>query len=94
LALILSDRGRWIEQAIDSASVHQVSAHEAGEGEQTLDGCLRCIGEAQQQKRDEGDGDLDADGIFGHAEEVLDLQGLLDPAKEQLDTPYMLPLII
>ena len=37
---------------------------ETGEGEQALDGGLCGIGEAQEQKGDEGDRDLNAHGIF------------------------------
>ena len=40
------------------------------------------------------DPDLGFDGIFRGAEKSLDAQVLLDPFEEQLDTPYMLPLII
>lgn len=36
----------------------------------------------EEQKGDEGDGDLNAHGVFRRAEEVLDLEGLLDPAEE------------
>ena len=82
--MIFNDGRRRIEQAIDWASVHQVGAHETGEGEQALDGGLCGIGEAEEQKGDEGDRDLNAHGVFRGAEEVLDLEGLLDPAEEQL----------
>src|SRR5258708_35387289 len=47
--------------------------------------------EAEQEEGDERDGDLDADGVLGGAEEAGDLQGLLDPAEEQLYRPA--PLI-
>jgi hypothetical protein len=33
MSLILRDGRRWIEQAIDWASVHQVGAHEAGDAQ-------------------------------------------------------------
>ena len=73
--------GGRIEQAIDWASVHQVGAHETGEGEQPLDGRLHGIGAAQEQKGDEDNRDLNAHGVFRRAEEMLDLEGLLDPAR-------------
>ena len=44
----------------------------------------------QQQKSDQRDGDLDADGVFAGAEEAADLEDLLDPAEEQLDRPAAL----
>ena len=45
------------------------------------------MGQAQQQKGDECDRNLDADGVLGGADEAGDLEGLLDPAKEQFDGP-------
>src|SRR6201999_648641 len=36
---------------------------------------------------DEGNGDLDAYGILGDPDEASDLEGLLDPTEEQLDSP-------
>ena len=62
--MIFNDGRRRIEQAIDWASVHQVGAHETGEGEQALDGGLCGIGEAEEEKGDEGDRDLNAHGVF------------------------------
>ena len=75
------------DEAVDALSVHEVGAHEAGEGERGYDGFLRGLGEAEEQIGDQGDGDLDAHGIFADAEEVLDLEVLLDPPEEQLDGP-------
>ena len=70
--------------------MHKIGAHEPGEGERALDAVLGRLGEAQEQKGDEGNSDLDVHGILGGAEEAGDLEGLLDPAEEQLDGPAAL----
>jgi hypothetical protein len=80
-------RGWFIEQAVETSAVHEVDAHQPGEGERALDQALSRLCQTQQQKGDQRDGDLDADGVLGGAEEAGDLQGLLDPAEEQLDGP-------
>jgi len=46
--------------------------------------------QAQQQISDQDDGDLNAHNIFAGANEVFDLQGLLDPFKEQFNGPMTL----
>ena len=74
-------------EVVDASAVHEVGADQSGEGERAVDGSLSGLGQAQQQEGDEGDGDLDAHGVLTGAEEVADLQGLLDPAEEQLDSP-------
>src|SRR5260221_85627 len=67
--------------------MHQIEAHQAGKGERAESAFLRGLGEAQQEEGDEGDGDLNAHGIFAGADELSDLQRLLDPAEEELDGP-------
>ena len=86
------ERRRWLdlEQVVEAPAVHQIGADEPGEGERAGDRVLRCLGHAQQQKGDQGDGDLDAYGVFAGAEKAVDLEALLDPAKEQLDRPAAL----
>jgi hypothetical protein len=84
------DRGFAVEQAIERSAMHQVDPDQAGEGERAGDGLLPGLGQWQQQKDDQRDGDLDAHGIFAGAEEAADLEGLLDPAEEQLDGPAAL----
>src|SRR6516225_8555774 len=86
------DRG-WrlnLQQTVEAPAVHQICAHEAGEDERAGDRVLRGLGHAQQQKGDQSDGDLDAHGVFAGAEKAADLEGLLDPAEEQLDRPAAL----
>ena len=46
------------EQAVELPSMHQIGAHEAGEGERTGDRLLRRLRHPQQQKGDQRDGDL------------------------------------
>ena len=75
---------------MDRSEVHQICAHEAGEYEKACDCGLRGVCQAQQQIDDEGDGDVGAHGVLGAADEVVDLEGVLDPAEEQLDVPTLL----
>ena len=67
--------------------MHEVGPDEAGEGQWTAGGLGGCLRQAQQQIGDQGHGDLDTDGVLASAEEVFDLEGLFDPAEEQLDGP-------
>jgi len=86
---------RWEPETIgDRAPLHQIGLDEPGEGERAGDDPVGVVGEAQQHEGDQGDRDLNPNGVFRGSEEVADLQGLLDPPEEQLDTPYVLPLII
>ena len=50
--------------------VHDVEAHEAGEGLGPRDRCLGAMGGAQDEEGDQGDVDLDFDGVFADPEEV------------------------
>ena len=67
--------------------MHKIGLDEPGEGERALDNFVGIMRQAQQQKGDEGDCDLNANGVLGCPEEVADFQGLFDPSKEQLDGP-------
>ena len=75
------------DEAVDALSVHEVGAQEACEGERGFDGSPGGLCEAEEQPGAQGDGDLYAHGILADAEEVLDLEVLLDPPEEQLDGP-------
>jgi hypothetical protein len=67
--------------------MHEVGANEARERERAV-GDFGCVmRQPQQKKGDERDGDLDANGVLRRTDEMLDPQGLLNPAKEQLDRP-------
>src|SRR5260370_16717967 len=87
MALILDDRGRWLEQIVDRAAVHEIGADQSGKDERSVNAFLCGLGQTQQQEGDERDGNLDAYGILGGANETSDLEDLLDPAEEQLDGP-------
>src|ERR1700686_2330208 len=84
--------GGWrsLEKFADRAPVHQVGADEPGEGERAFYDLVGVVRQPQQQEGDQRDRDLDANGVFGGSQEVADLQGLFDPAKEQLDRPATL----
>src|SRR5215469_15431063 len=79
-----------VEQAVELPAVHEVGADQPGEGERAGDCFLGCLSEAKEQESDQGDGDLDADGILGGAEEAGDAEHLLDPSEEKLDGPATL----
>ncbi len=81
---------RRLEKFGDGAPIHQVSSNEPCEGERACNDPVGIVGQAQQQEDDQRDRDLNPDGIFRCSEEVADLQGLLDPSKEQLDRPSTL----
>ena len=74
-------------ELVDALSAHKIGAHEGGEGERGFDGAPVGLGEVEQQVSDRGDGALDADRILAGAEEVFDLEVLLDPFEEQLEGP-------
>ena len=71
-------------------SLHEIGADKSGEGKQTFDNSVRLMGKAQKHESDQGNGNLNAHGVFGRSQEAFDLQGLLDPAEEQLDIPSAL----
>ncbi len=71
----------WLKEPVDALSVHETGPDETCKGERALHGLLRFLGEAQQQKGDQSDRDLDAYGVLAGAEEVPDFQGLLEPAE-------------
>lgn len=70
--------------------MHEVYSGEPGKFEWAAYRALSALGHAQDEKGDHGNGDLNADGILGDADEVLDSKRLLDPAEEQLDLPALL----
>src|SRR3990172_12098435 len=70
--------------------MHEIGANQTGEGERAAEDSSGGLSEEKQKESDKGDGDLDTHGVLGSAEEVADLEGLLDPAEEQLDLPATL----
>lgn len=79
--------GRWFAGAVDRTTVHEIGSDQPAEEGWALHSALSGLGEAQQQKGDQGHRDLDTHGILRGADEAGDLEGLLDPAEEQLDGP-------
>ena len=69
------------------SAFEQAASHQMGkaQGEERRAAGLR--GDAQQQIGDHRGKDLEANGVFGAAEEGADLEMLFDPAKQQLDLP-------
>ena len=63
---------------------------EAGDGLEAEPGSGPDLREPQQQVGDQRGDDLDAHRILAGAEEVADLQVLLDPLEEELDLPALL----
>jgi hypothetical protein len=60
---------------MDQPEVHQVGAHKPGESDRLSTACWAACAmrHAQEDVRDESNGDLDADGILRCAEELADL---------------------
>jgi hypothetical protein len=90
LILVFWLRWVWLKQPVDALSMHEICAHQSGEGERTFDGFLRSMGKAEDQLGDQRYGDLDAYGIEGRTDQVANSEGLLNPAEEQLDGPAAL----
>ena len=75
---------------MDGTPVDEILGDEAGEREQAGDAVLQGVSGAQKQKRNQCDGDLNANGVFGCTEEVPNFETVLDPSEEQLDLPASL----
>jgi hypothetical protein len=71
------------EETIQAATMHQIGTDQSGEGEWAFDGGLCRLGEAEEQKGDQCDGDLDAHGIFRGPEKAANFEGLFDPAEDE-----------
>ena len=76
-----------LEQGAQIAFVHQIGANEASKSEWAGHCLLGCLRQAQQQKGNQRDSDLNANGVLRGAEKTADFEGLLDPAEEQFDGP-------
>src|ERR1700687_4651391 len=64
--------GGWggLEKFSDRAPMHQVGSDEAGEGEWACVDFIGVMSQTQQQKGDQRDRDLNANGVFGSSQEV------------------------
>ena len=79
--------GRRFEEVDERAALEGRLGDEAGDGLEAEPGSGPDLREPQQQVGDQRGDDLDAHRILAGAEEVPDLQVLLDPLEEQLDLP-------
>jgi hypothetical protein len=76
-------RGFFLKKSSNRSPMHEIGADQPGESKRTFHDGVGVVSQAQQQEGDQGNRDLNTDGIFGGSEEVGDLQGLLDPSKER-----------
>ena len=67
--------------------MHQICTDHPGEGEWARNDPVGVVGQAQQQKCDQRNRNLNANGVLGGSEKMADFQDLLDPSEEQLDRP-------
>lgn len=85
LVWICRRRGR--EKLANGPAVHQIGFDQPGEGERAFHDLVGIVNQPQQQEGDHRHRDLDANRRFAGSKEVVDLEGLFDPAEEQLDGP-------
>src|ERR1700722_6948118 len=83
-------RGRRFSEPCGIFSVHQIGAHESNELEEARTVFRDLLQHAQHEMDDEGDGDLDAHGVFRSSDEFRDPQRLLHQPEEQLNPPSAL----
>ena len=80
---------RWLVDAGDRAALEEPGSNEIDKAEGRNFGSACGSDDAQQQVSNQGCEDLQADGVFGSAEEDADFQMLLDPSEQQLDLPTL-----
>src|SRR5260221_13751248 len=83
------DRRRLVD-AGDRLPHEETVADELGEADWQDGDAVQAGGDAQQYEGDHGGQDLQADGVFGSADEAPEVEMLLDPAEQQLDLPARL----
>ena len=69
-------------ELIDGLDMHEVDADESCECTWAFDVLLICLCGTQEEECDQGDSDLDTQGVFTGSPEVSDSQSLLDPTEE------------
>src|SRR5260221_8635061 len=74
----------------DGSAGEQAQGDEFGEADRRYFEPVVASGDAQQQIGDHGGGELQSDGVGAVAEELSDLEVLLDPSEQQLDLPACL----
>ena len=83
------DGRRFVDSAIGFRD-EQALADEFGEAQGRHGHAMEPRRDAQQQIGDHGGEDLQADGVVVGAEELADIEMLLDPAEQQFDLPAAL----
>ena len=59
-------QGLWrLEELMQVPQMHEIGAHEPGEGDRAGDGTLGGLRQAEQQKGEQRHRDLDANGVLG-----------------------------
>jgi hypothetical protein len=82
---------RGIEKQGNGPPMHEVCSNEPREYERAFDDLVGIMSQTQQQKSNESDCNLNANGVLRCSQEVIDFQDLFDPSEEQFDCPA--PLI-
>jgi hypothetical protein len=77
----------------DRTSHEQSLADEFGEAQIRHFQGVQVLSETQEQIGDHRSDDLQADSVAVVADELTNIEMLLDPSEQQFDIPYMLPLI-
>ena len=76
-----------VSESSEIFSVHEIGAHELNEFEEALRVFGNLLQGAQEKKGDQGDGDLDAQGVFRASDKFGDPERLLHHPEEQFDPP-------
>ena len=81
-------RGWWgLVEAGDGSVFKQTGAHQVCKAQCEQLRAAVARGDAQQQISDHRGEDLQANGVFGTTEKGADFEMLLEPAKQQFDSP-------
>src|SRR6185437_14041082 len=80
------DIGRALDVG-DRLACEEAGRDEVGETDCRQGNAAIAGGDAQQEIGDHGGDDLEADGVWRAAEELAQLEMLLDPAEQELDLP-------
>ena len=95
MVLYCSGDGRpWQPEPIERCAMQNGGADQPAEAGDAVDRVAGPMRELDQHEGDQGDRDLKTHRVLADAVEVAQLEHLLDPTKEQLDIPFVMPLII
>src|ERR1700730_2342127 len=81
---------RGIEKQGNGPPMHEVCSNELREYERAFDDLVGIMSQTQQQKSNESDCNLNANGVLRCSQEVIDFQDLFDPSEEQFYCPASL----